>query len=415
MTKGTSELKYLFAREEIPAKYQALFYHHGVATVARFSNLVETVADLKVLLRDDFGLDSLTSIADRVLVSSIIVAYNSSKSRTDKANEVEGEYDVKKIQKPLAASDFQSMRTAWESKYWPLEDSEVPGRSYLERRLEELESGDMRAENLTTVLCRDEDTADVFISFWDSAGQLQLKKGGSLVPEPANTEMFRKRLKLLFTGLQFLALRHTNRTFLQGISPQDCDLYLNYLLGEHVWLLAGKSSDGSTVTAPLWAQLLLYEFAIRRKAWHLVQTTAATFSACLKDAYNCPVTKERHFTTPVALSSASKRPLTFNDLDANKRPNKGQGGKGGGKGDKSGKGGKGGGKGGKSGKGGKGEGKGGKGGKGRKCYAYNNNWERCTRANCPFEHSCSKCGGKHPLYQCTNGGTPPGETQSSTM
>jgi hypothetical protein len=83
MTKGTSELKYLFAREEIPAKYQALFYHHGVATVARFSNLVETVADLKVLLRDDFGLDSLTSIADRVLVSSIIVAYNSSKSRTE--------------------------------------------------------------------------------------------------------------------------------------------------------------------------------------------------------------------------------------------------------------------------------------------------------------------------------------------
>ena len=417
MKAGSSELKYLFAREGIPEKYQALFYHHQVISMAKLSNLAETTAELKTLLRDDFGIDSATGITERVIVSSIIVAFNASKSRTDKVNEVEGEYDVKRMLKPLAASDFHAMRSAWESKYWSLEDSEVPGRSYLERRLEELEAGDMRAESLTTVLSRDEDTADVFTSFWDSTGQLQLRKGGSVVPEPSNTEVFRKRLKLLFVGLQFLGLRHTNRAFLQGITPQDCDRYLNYLLGEHVWLLAGRASDGSTVTAPLWAQLLLYEHAIRRRAWHLVQTTGQAFKECLKDAYACPVTKERNFTTPVALSSASKRPLTFNDLDSKRFKGEGKGSKGG-KGGKGGSGGKNG-SGGKAGKGGKGgkNGKGGKGGKGDKklCFAFNNNWEKCTRKNCPFEHSCSKCGGKHPLYQCTNAEAPAGETQSINM
>ena len=111
--------------------------------MAKLSNLVETAVELKTLLKDDLGLDSSASIGERVIVSSILVAYHASKSRTDKANDVEGECDVKRILKPLAASDFHSMRSAWESKYWSLEDSEVPGRSYLERRLEELEAGDI--------------------------------------------------------------------------------------------------------------------------------------------------------------------------------------------------------------------------------------------------------------------------------
>jgi hypothetical protein len=149
----------------------------------------------------------------------------------------------------------------------------------------------------------------------------------------------------------------------------------------------------------------------------LVQTTGQTFKECLKDAYACPVTKERNFTTPVALSSASKRPLTFNDLDSKRFKGEGKGSKGG-KGGKGGSGGKNG-SGGKAGKGGKGgkNGKGGKGGKSEKklCFAFNNNWEKCTRKNCPFEHSCSKCGGKHPLYQCTNAEAPAGETQSVNM
>jgi hypothetical protein len=65
-------------------------------------------------------------------------------------------------------------------------------------------------------------------------------------------------------------------------------------------------------------------------------------------------------------------------------------------------------------KGAKGKG-GGRGGKGKKgageCFPYNNHWEKCTRKNCPFPHTCSRCGGKHPAYQCQNQGGP--ETQGS--
>ena len=294
------------------------------------------------------------------------------------------------------------MRLAWESKFWPLDDSQTPGRSYIEKRSDDLEGGDWRAEPLTSVLSRDEDQTEGFISFWDASGQLQLKRGGTSVPEPGNSEALRKRLKLMGVGLMWLGLKHTNRPQLQGITPQDIEDYLSYLLGEHVWQLAGRSAEGSTVALPSWNQLLTYEYAIRKKTYNDM-LNGCTFKQALKDSYRDPVTKERFFTTPLAMASSNRKPLAFNDSDQQR----GGQSKGRGKGVKQSK--------------GKGKGKGKKGQKGQRlqkgkhnyCYAYNNSWERCRNKNCTFDHLCLKCGGKHPVYQCTNAEQPASETQGS--
>jgi hypothetical protein len=198
----------------------------------------------------------------------------------------------------------------------------------------------------------------------------------------------------------WLGLKHTYRSALQGLTPQDIEDYLSYLLGEHVWQLTGKAADGSTVLTPSWSQLLVYEMAIRKKAYNDM-ANGATLKDALKAAYRDPVTKERYFTTPLAMASGNRRPLAFND-DSRQRPGhqKGQGkgvrqvkGKGKGKGKKG--------------------GKGGKKGKHNYCYASNNSWERCRNKNCSFDHLCLKCGGKHPVYQCSNSEQPAGETQGS--
>ena len=401
MERGSSDLKFLLAREDVGAELQAKLFHVGITTVAKFSTIADTAAELKTMLKDDFGLDSAADLQSRVLVASILVAFQAARVRTEKFAEVEGDLNAKRLQKPLATSDYQAMRKSWETKWWPLEDNQAPGRSYMEKRADELESGDFRAEPLTVVLSRDEDQTDCFTSFWDSAGQLQLKKGGTTVAEPHNSEALRRRIKLMGVSLMWLGIRHTNRGYLQGISPQLFEDYLSYLLGDFVWQLTGKAADGSTVMTPAWSQLLVYEFSIRKQAYHLMANGEGTFSECLKTAMRDPTTKERFFTTPVALSASLKRPLAFNDDGAGKRSkNKGRS-KGQGKGKPSG--------------GGKGDGKQGKnkGGKGRSgpCYAYNNHWERCRNTNCKFAHVCSKCGGKHPVYQCSNGQAPAQETQ----
>ena len=418
LLKGSSDIKFLFAREAIDQSLQAMFFHVGITTMARFAAVAKDEQDIKKMLRDDFGLDATADLASRVKVAGVLVAFKAAQSRSERVTEIEGEMSAKRLQKPLAVSEYMAMRAAWESRFWPLEDSQTPGRSYVEKRCDDLESGDFRHEPLTSVLSREEDTSECFISFWDSAGQLQLKKGGTSVPEPSNPEALRRRIKLMGTLMMWLGIRHSNRPTLQNLNPQDFEDFLGYLLGEHVWLLTGKAADGSTVATPSWSQLLVYEAAIRRRAFSRMMTDNLTFKEALKESYKDPVTKERYFTTPLALAATNKRPLAFNDNDLalgdrSWKARKARGGKGEkGKGGKGSKGDKGGGKGAKAGKGGKG----GKGkGKGHNlCYAYNNSWERCRTKNCPFDHRCLKCGGKHPVYQCTNAENPASETQGAT-
>ena len=52
MLAGTSELKYLLARENVSTKIQALFYHVGAVTLARFSTFASSEAELKEVLKD---------------------------------------------------------------------------------------------------------------------------------------------------------------------------------------------------------------------------------------------------------------------------------------------------------------------------------------------------------------------------
>ena len=409
LEKGSSELKFLFSREDIEEELQAKFFHVGIISLPKFATVAENDAEMKTILKDSFGLDGSADIASRVKVASVLVAFHTAQSRAEKMAEIEGEMSSKRLLKPLTTSEYQSMRQAWETKYWPLEDSQTPGRVYVEKRANDIESGDLRAEPLTTVLNRDEDQAESFVSFWDASGQLQLKKGGSAVPEPINPEGLRKRIKLMGVCLMMLALRNSNRPDLQGCTPQDFEDLLSYLLGEHVWMIAGKSSEGYTVVSPSWSQLLVYEFAIRRRTFSRMESDGLTFKDALKESYRDSVTKERYFTTPLALASVNKRPLAFNDGELPQRAqkasrNKGNGGKGGGKNEKGSKG---------NGKGrGKGKGKGKGKAKHNYCYAYNNSWERCRNKNCSFDHLCMKCGGKHPVYQCQNGEAP-AETQGS--
>ena len=164
--KGSSELKFLLSREEIEEELQAKFFHVGITTLPKFATIAEGDAEMKQILKDSFGLDGAADIASRVKVASVLVAYHTAQSRSEKMAEIEGEMSSKRLLKPLTTSEYQSMRQAWENKYWPLEDSQTPGRVYVEKRANDIESGDIRAEPLTSILSRDEDQVESFVSFW---------------------------------------------------------------------------------------------------------------------------------------------------------------------------------------------------------------------------------------------------------
>jgi len=57
LAKAGSDLKFLFGKEDIDEDYQAIFYHVGITSVARFASFAKDVDDQKLVLKNDVGLD----------------------------------------------------------------------------------------------------------------------------------------------------------------------------------------------------------------------------------------------------------------------------------------------------------------------------------------------------------------------
>ena len=441
MELGSSELKFLLAKEGVDDKTQAVLFHIGITSVGLFATLVKDQDELKDVLRDDLGLDSSASLQIRVKVAKICLAYQKATQRTKEEAHVEGEAMARQLDKPLLNNEYQAMRTAWEAKWWKLDEADQPARTFLERRIADLERGELRAEALTAVLNREQEDDEFMTPVFDASGSLKIKKTSGSIPEPATPEQLRRRIQLSFTALMYMALRHTNRSEIQNITPQVGHSYLQYLLGEHVWELVAKDGNGMTVSAPSWSHVLSYDMAIRKKAYNLMAEGAGTFVFCLKRAWEDATIKERNFTTPLALAAASgKTQLNITNWSAErtgkistesgpyigKKSNKGgKGGKGSGKGGKSGKTGWGKGAGGSYKGGGKGQGKGGKSNSWGVCashtpeglpicYNYNDANIRCSKQGaCWFQHVCGRCFSKHPMYQCLgNKSKPPAQSET---
>ena len=423
MEAGTSELKYCFAKENVSERIQSIFFHVGVINLARLSTFCVDEAELRTVLKDDMGLDAATGLKARAEVSGVICAWAAAKTRTVEMAKHLGELDSRRQMKPLLGSDYLIMKNAYESKFERLEDQDTPARVYLERRIAEMESGELRAESLQTILNRDQDVEEMLQPCWDSSGMVKLKRTSAEVEDPRNPEELRHRLSLMFTGIIFISLQHSNRKELCGFTPDFVHKYTAYLLGEHCWGLIAKDNDGNTIATPHWGLVVKYEYAIRKKAYREMNDTGKDLRTCLREAWLDPLTKERHFSTPLSISASSGShtiQMTSAQL-ALKRPYEQHEETGSGKGRykkvKDNKAGKGAGKGGKG--AGKGSGKASGKGAGKSipkgcapktpdgravCYGYNDKELRCRKPDCNFLHVCGGCFQKgHPMYACRSG------------
>ena len=141
------------------------------------------------------------------------------------------------------------MIQAFERSFYVLAESETPARSYVEARQTVIERGDIRAEQVTSVYAADEDEeADVVTPVFNRSGTSQLRRGSSRqLDAPPGPAALRKRVALLGAGLVMLRQFRANRAELQGCLPRHFQQYLNYVLGDYVWNLVARSSEGEVV------------------------------------------------------------------------------------------------------------------------------------------------------------------------
>ena len=393
---GTSEFKQLLNKEGVDYDLQVQLFHNGVVNSRLYSVLAKDDEEFKKMLKDHFGVDAEVDFRARVKMSKALLAWNLAKTRVNESAKVDGILEAKGLPKELSIPDGNLMRAAFEEKWWDLEDDQVPGKQYLERKLNELEQGVMKAELLVDVVKHTEDEPEDLRANWKGT-ELTMVKVSPKAPLPRNPEELRERINLMGTAWMMLSFQQTHRKFLQGITPQLFQEYLSYLLGKHVLGLTAKTELGVDFNAPSWGLVISYEHSVRAKCMQLIRKKNISFKDALKEAWEDPVARDRNFTTPLALEP-KKRPYSETlpppprATAQQERPSKNQRRSGKGKGK------------------GKGAGKGKGGGKGPlECKSHTPSGEPiCFRFNaggckegskCRFLHKCGKCFGDHPLSE----------------
>ena len=304
----SSELTFMFEREGVDKDFAGKLAEVGIDTVPKFAALVESQSELREMLKEDFGLDwKAGGLAVKAKVSAVLVAWGTAKKRADKAAEVDGERDARQEPKLIPRSDHMAMKKSFETSFWKLEEELSPAKTYLEKKLEQIEKEDLRAEKLDEVLSVRDDADESLRPVWGTDMTLKAIKVSAKIPLPANPEQLRRRLAVMGACWAFVASCHTSRAYLGEASMHVWTEYANYLLGKFVLGILG-GEDGEAVGKLEWSIILEYEHEIRRlMVTKMLEGTA--LASALREAWNDSVTRDRYLVLPLQKRSiSSKRP-----------------------------------------------------------------------------------------------------------
>ena len=403
------DLRFIMAEREIEPRLQALLGAAGYKSLGLFTSMVDNRAQLRAVLATDFGLDAAeanlapaTALARRVDQARIVDAWDTARKRSDEADRMQAEQRASRLPLTLNRAAHINLRSRYERDFGRLNDRNWPCQALIERRFEEVDEGEVRADPLSEVVSAEELVEDPVGAVIDRDGAIRLRRAPRSVALPTGSEEPRQRVKVLGITFQLAAYKHSSRLWLASTSPEVWQQHLDYILGDKVGGLMVRTNE--TTIRPPWSVILAYEFQVRKTACKMVMFDNKDFMTAMSDARHCLETKEQHFSTPTAMSlslarAAPKR--AWQDQPANDvRPPKG--GKAGGK-----KGGQP--KGGQAADRGKGKAKqknkfaNVKTPDGRNiCFKYQSN--TCNMAGCKFVHVCSECFGAHPLASCPQAG-----------
>ena len=370
LKKGGADLRFTLSRNDVDDDLQAAFFTNGITTVQKFSSFFRSEDDLIQVMKDSFATDADEGLQARAQLASVICAWRETQTKQKRQAEVEAEMDTREWTKPIPTGDYINLRNAFMRAHGKVEDKVTPSKEYLEKKLQELENGEFRAELLSEVVSKDEVDPDIMVPVFDSKGSLSVKKGTTSVALPTGPEQLRRRLTVMLHCVLMLALKHTNREEIQDMSRDTMERYKDYILGDYVWGLSSTDLQGNQIQTPPWSLVLSYEHAVRKRAYNLMITEHLKIGAALEQAWKCPVKKERHFITPLALYSKRSNPsASWGDWNpkGKGKTSKGQSSKG------------------KS----KGKGSGVAPDGSKICFRFNQG--KCSYQKCKFAHLCNRC------------------------
>lgn len=406
LAKLSPDLRFVFCEREVPVTVQVAISAAGLRTLGLFVSFVDSKAGLRTAMASQFNLDpaEVGLPADekrerQITLAKLVDSWDAASKRRESIDQVQADQKASRLPITLSRSQHVTLRQRYEQEFGRTQDRSWPCQHLIEKRFEEVEEGEAKADPLSDVASAEEVAEDVIGAVMDKDGAIRMKKVARTVPLPACSESLRTRLRILGITYQLAAYKHSSRLWLSTTSPDIWRDHVDFVLADEIYGFSIHAA-GFTVTVP-WDVVLSYEFQIRKQACRLVMFDNLDIASALLKARKDTEVKEKYFSTPVSLyaSVAGKRKADNNvnagpsvrNADWNKKF----------KGDGKGRG--------KAQKGGpkkKGKGKGKKSFPKTKtpdgrliCYKFQDG--NCPNpAKCMYVHICANCLGDHPMTSC---------------
>ena len=396
------EFQGLLDARKVEKRTQAELFRLGVDTMQMFSAVATDRDGLATLAKDSLGIDPSATASDAIRLAALFLAWQSAGKRVKVQDELDADHSAQKMPKAVPASEMMSLKDQFEKSYYTLREAETPARTSFEDLCEQLDGGELRPMALRHYGSKaDDEEAEVGALQLGKSGQVRIKKNKIETAVPTNAEDLRLKITLMGNHWLYAKFRYPNKASLQGLTPFTFMEYTNYLMGKHVAQMESQTIEGVTLHRPSTKLLVNYEYQMRKEVIESFNNNTAMHTGFKTVVKNSDI-RERYFSTPLAVSSASQSMEKIgkeggrHSWSQDKQKQQTSTGKGKSK---------------------KGKGGGGKGGKdktrisgvtpdGRQiCFAWNNKEEGCT-GGCGRVHCCRKClSTSHPMYKHPEGGS----------
>ncbi|CAK8993985.1 Ubiquitin carboxyl-terminal hydrolase 17-like protein E [Durusdinium trenchii] len=300
------DLQGLLDSRRVPEATQAGLHDLGIDNVAMLSAVAIDRTSLETLARSSLGIDVTARPADAIIFASLFLAWQSATKRMEARNELEAEAVAAKVLKAIPNVEIQLFRAEFEKRFFRLKDAECPGKPSFEDLCEQIDSGELRPMALRHFGSRNEDddaeTGNIHVG---KTGVLKIKKAKIETSSPTNMEEFRSKIMLMVNHFIFARFRYPSKEILKDINPFVAMEYLNYICSKDVAQLESMTVDGVTLHRPSLKLIISYEYQMRKEAVDEINK-GVDFVSALRAVTKNPDVRERHFSTPLAVSSATQ-------------------------------------------------------------------------------------------------------------
>ncbi|CAK9027689.1 Uncharacterized protein SCF082_LOCUS18037 [Durusdinium trenchii] len=300
------DLQGLLDQRGVAKDLQAGLYDLGVTSLAMLSAVAMDRGGLEGLAKSSLGIDTDARPTDAIKFATLFLAWQSAKKRITVRDEQDAEAEVQRAPKPIPGVELQLYRAEFQKRFYKLKDSECPGKPSFEDLCEQLDAGELRAMSLRHFGSRNEDdeaeTGNIQLG---KSGTLKIKKAKIETANPGNLEEFRTKIMLLINHFIFARFRFPNKEVLSDITPFTALEYLNYICSKDVAQMGSQSVEGVSMHRPSLKLIIHYEYQMRKEAVDLVNK-GTKLGEALRQVTKDSDVRERHFSTPLAVSSATQ-------------------------------------------------------------------------------------------------------------